>query len=146
MLPYPPTFVTTDNVVIRSGHVLLIKRRYNPGKGLWALPGGFLDVSEKIEDGAVRELKEETRINITKKELRKSIVESKVFDHPNRSLRGRTITHAYLYDLGYGQLPEIKANDDASGAHWVPLSEAHRMEEFFFEDHYDILVQLTSKF
>ena len=40
--PYAPTFVTTDAVVIQSGHVLLVKRRTAPGKGLWALPGGFL--------------------------------------------------------------------------------------------------------
>ena len=43
--PYPPTFVTTDAVVVQSGHILLIQRKAAPGKGLWALPGGFLNLS-----------------------------------------------------------------------------------------------------
>lgn len=145
-LPYPPTFVTTDNVLVKSGHILLIKRKCNPGKGLWALPGGFLDQNEKIQDGAMRELKEETKIRIHKNDLEKAIIDAKIFDHPLRSLRGRTITHAFLYDLGYGPLPDVKGGDDAAGAFWIPLADAHKMENEMFEDHYDIIVNMTSRF
>jgi len=145
-LPYPPTFVTTDNVVVKSGHILLIKRKCNPGKGLWALPGGFLDQGEKIQAGAIRELKEETKIKVHKNELEKMMIDTKIFDHPLRSLRGRTITHAHLYDLGYGPLPDVKGGDDAAGAFWIPLADAHKMEHEMFEDHYDIVVNMTSRF
>lgn len=144
--PFAPTFITTDAIVIKSGHVLLIKRKHNPGKGLHALPGGFLDKDEKIEDCVIRELKEETRIKIDKPVLRRSIVECKIFDHPDRSLRGRTITHAYLIDLGEGPLPEIKAGDDAAGARWVNLADLKFLEEEMYEDHNDIITFLTSRF
>jgi len=58
--PYPPVFVTVDAIVIQSGHVLLVERRARPGKGLMALPGGFIDPAEKLIDGCIRELREET--------------------------------------------------------------------------------------
>jgi len=144
--PYKPTFVTTDAVVIKSGHVLMINRKMNPGKGLWALPGGFLNQEETLEDCAIRELKEETRIKVDKPVLKRSIVETKIFDHPNRSLRGRTITHAYLIDLGEGPLPEVKGGDDAAGAHWVPLADLKNLEDKIYEDHNDIIQRLTSRF
>lgn len=144
--PYTPTFNTVDALVIKSGCILLIKRKFHPGKGLWALPGGFLDTGEKIEDAALRELKEETRIKVHIEELRKNIETMQVFDHPKRSLRGRTITFAHLINLGHGPLPDVKANSDASGAFWVPMADVMRSEELFFEDHSDIIHSLTSKF
>jgi len=144
--PYVPTFITTDSIVVKSGHILMIKRKVNPGKGLWALPGGFLNPNEKLEDCAMRELKEETRIKVDKPVLRRSILETKVFDHPNRSLRGRTVTHAYLIDLGEGPLPEVKGGDDAAGAHWIPLADLKHLEDQMFEDHNDIIQNLTSRF
>lgn len=144
--PYPPTFVTTDCVVIKSGHILLIKRKFNPGKGLYALPGGFLNQNERVQQCAIRELKEETRIKVDKKILEKNIEAIETFDHPQRSLRGRTITHAHLINLGEGPLPEIKANDDASGAHWIPLADMKHLEDEMFEDHMDIIIKLTSRY
>ncbi len=144
--PHPPTFVTADCVVIKSGHILMIKRKFNPGKGLWALPGGFVDGYEHVEASALRELKEETRIKVDKPILKRSIVDVKIFDHPERSLRGRTITHAHLINLGEGPLPEIKAGDDASGAHWIPLADLKNLEDQMFEDHNDIIINLTSRF
>jgi bifunctional NMN adenylyltransferase/nudix hydrolase len=137
--PFPPMFVTTDAVVIKSGHVLVVRRRGQPGKGLLALPGGFLREDEKIEDGCIRELKEETRIGIPKDELKKRIKSQRVFDHPSRSLRGRTITHAFEIDLGAGSLPKVKGDDDAEKAFWMPLRDVMRCEEEFFEDHFHII-------
>lgn len=135
--PYPPTFVTTDAVVIQSGHVLLIQRRAEPGKGLWAFPGGFLNLNEKIETGMVRELKEETKIKIPEAVIRGSIKAVKTFDDPNRSERGRTITHAFLIKFPDGILPRIKGSDDAEKAKWIPLSDIK--SDNMYEDHYDIL-------
>lgn len=135
---WPPKFVTVDSVVVQSGHVLLVQRGARPGKGLWALPGGFLEDAEWIEDGAIRELREETKIKVPDPVLRGNIKASRVFDDPNRSARGRTITHAYLIHLPPAtKLPKIKGSDDAVKAKWVPIADVKR--NMMFEDHYDII-------
>jgi bifunctional NMN adenylyltransferase/nudix hydrolase len=139
VLPYPPTFVTTDAVVLCNGHVLLVKRKANPGRGLWALPGGFLAQNERIEECTIRELKEETRIEVHKNIIRGSFVSNKVFDAPGRSLRGRTITHASLFVLRQVDLPKVKGSDDAEKAKWFPYVELYDMEDKMFEDHFHII-------
>jgi bifunctional NMN adenylyltransferase/nudix hydrolase len=138
-LPYPPIFSTADTVVIQSGHVLMIRRRAEPGKGLWALPGGYVNAStdKSVEDAAIRELREETMIKVPAPVLRGSIVRGKVFDAIDRSPRGRIITHAFHIQLPDGELPKIKGSDDADKARWVPIAEV-RSEECF-EDHYEII-------
>ena len=134
--PFPPTFMTVDAVVVQSGHILLVKRGDMPGKGLWALPGGFLNQDEKMLDGAIRELKEETKIKVPVPVLKGSIKQSKTFDAPNRSQRGRTITQAFFIDLGFdGALPKVKGSDDAEKAFWIPLNEVAKQRDKFFEDH-----------
>lgn len=135
--PYAPTFVTADAVVFCSGHVLLVKRGAAPGKNLFALPGGFLNQDERIEDAAIRELREETRLKVPTPALKGSIRASHVFDHPNRSARGRTVTHAFMIVLPDGSLPKVKGSDDASWAGWVPLADVNPNE--IFEDHSDII-------
>lgn len=137
--PYAPTFVTVDTVVVQSGHVLLVRRRSAPGKGLWAIPGGFVDQGERLTDAAIRELREETKVKVPAPVLRGSIKEREVFDHPDRSLRGRTITHAYYIELPPGELPKVKGNDDAEKARWIPLSAFAKMENQLFEDHFHII-------
>jgi bifunctional NMN adenylyltransferase/nudix hydrolase len=138
-LPYPPIFSTADSVVICSGHVLMIKRRAEPGKGLWALPGGYVNANtdKSVEDAAIRELREETMIKVPAPVLRGSIVRSKVFDAIDRSPRGRIITHAFHIQLPDGELPKVKGSDDAEKARWVPIAEV-RSEECF-EDHFEII-------
>jgi bifunctional NMN adenylyltransferase/nudix hydrolase len=143
--PYPVHFVTVDAIVIKSGHVLVVKRKATPGKGLMALPGGFKNVDEKAIDGMFRELKEETGIKVMQKELRSAVREYKVFDHPGRSLRGCTITHAYLLDLGNGELPSVKGGDDAEHAFWLPLYDVLAREDEFFEDHAHIITSFMHK-
>lgn len=144
-LPYNAIHNTVDTVVVKSGCILLVKRKFHPGINQYALPGGFLDEKEFIKDSALRELKEETRIDVSKSELEKQIKEYRYFDHPERSLRGRIITHAFMIDLGYGPLPDIKEGSDAKGAEWVPMADVMKMEDELFEDHYDIIVNMTSK-
>lgn len=141
--PWPVTFVTCDAVVVQDGHVLMVKRKASPGKGLWALPGGFLNQNERIIDGCIRELMEETKIKVPEAVLRGSIASQHVFDHPNRSLRGRTITHAaYIKLKSVGSLPKIKASDDAASAKWIPFSEVKENE--CFEDHAHIITHFLS--
>jgi bifunctional NMN adenylyltransferase/nudix hydrolase len=141
-LPYAPIFVTTDAVVICNGHILLVRRGHNPGRGLLALPGGFLQPDLPLRDNAVKELREETKIRIDARQLTNAISASYTFDYPQRSLRGRTITHAFLFNLDIdGELPTIsrKGGDDAVGAQWIPISSLPDFENQFFEDHYEII-------
>jgi bifunctional NMN adenylyltransferase/nudix hydrolase len=139
-LPYPPIFSTADSVVIQSGHVLMIKRRAEPGKGLWALPGGYVNAytDKSVQDAAIRELREETMIKVPAPVLRGSIVDNRVFDAVDRSPRGRIITHCFKIVLPDGELPKVKGSDDAEKARWVPIAEV-RSEECF-EDHYDMVM------
>lgn len=137
--PYPPVFVTADAVVIALGHVLLVKRKMNPGKGRYALPGGFVNQQESIEKSCLRELKEETNLDIGYKELRGSIKMTHVFDHPLRDPRGRVITHAFMFELNIKELPFIKGSDDAEEAIWFPLYKIEENESSFFNDHAQII-------
>lgn len=140
--PYPVTFVTVDAVVTCANHLLLIQRRAAPGKGLWALPGGYLDTKERIVDSMIRELDEETKLSVPRKVIRGSITGNKVYDAVERSARGRIITHAYRVELNLdpGQkLPKIKGSDDAAKAKWFPLSDVRKMKKVMFEDHYGII-------
>lgn len=139
--PYPPIFCTVDAVVKAAGHLLLVQRGCFPGKGLWAIPGGFLEQNERLFQGAIRELFEETNLAVLSSTLENALHDVKVFDHPGRSLRGRTITHAHFFDLQCEHLPDIRAADDAAQAAWVPIEKIKGMEELFFDDHFHILDQ-----
>jgi bifunctional NMN adenylyltransferase/nudix hydrolase len=135
--PYPVTFVTVDSIVVQNGHILLVKRKGHPGKGTWALPGGFVNVEETLLDSMIRELREETGIKVPEAVLRGSIKDVRVFDAPKRSTRGRTITHAYKIQLKRGPLPKVRGADDAEKAKWVKLTDLKPEE--MFEDHYWII-------
>lgn len=140
--PFAPTFNTVDAVVICSGHVLLVERKGMPGQGQWALPGGFIKEMEPIDDAVIRELREETRLKVPSAVLRGCERANRVFADPHRSSRGRTITHAYLYHLPPGDLPEVRAASDAKKAVWWPLSDVR--EDMMFEDHFHIIHRLRA--
>lgn len=141
--PYPPIFVTTDAIVVQSGHVLMVKRKAYPGKGLWALPGGFVNANtdKSLIDAMIRELREETKLKVPDPVLKGSIVDNRVFDAIGRSARGRTITHAYHISLPDGELPKVKGSDDAEKAKFIPLSDVDRSK--CFEDHFEIISYFT---
>ncbi|MEI6706560.1 MAG: bifunctional nicotinamide-nucleotide adenylyltransferase/Nudix hydroxylase [Methylococcales bacterium] len=142
--PYPPVFVTVDAVVIQSGHILLVKRRARPGKGLAALAGGFIRQHERLQDACIRELREETKLKIPEAVLRGCIKRQHTFDDPHRSSRGRTITHAFLIELPTSEnLPKVKGGDDAEKAFWLPLADMN--PEKMFEDHYFIVRHLLGE-
>ena len=137
--PYPPIFVTVDAVLRCQDHVLLIRRAHAPGKGLLAVPGGFIEPRETLWQSCLRELAEETHCAVPEATLRAALRAVTVFDHPDRSQRGRTITHAHYFDLGDARLPAVRADDDAAQAQWVPVDHLAGMETSFFEDHFHLL-------
>ena len=115
---YPHPAVTTDCVIFGFDgerlQVLLIERGIEPYKGHWAFPGGFLKMDETAEEGAKRELKEETGLENA------YIQQLHTFSAPNRDPRERVITIAY-YALV--KIQEVKGGDDAASARWFPLDE-----------------------
>ncbi|MBD9359735.1 bifunctional nicotinamide-nucleotide adenylyltransferase/Nudix hydroxylase [Methylomonas fluvii] len=147
-IPWDIIATTVDAVVTVNDHVLLGKRKYYPGKGLWAIPGGFLEKRESLLQGAIRELKEETSLNVPDASLRDCLQQVKVFSHPRRSCRGRVITHAHHFALTIpwldGSWPEIKAADDLESVAWIPITQLPALEETLFEDHFAILCNLLS--
>ncbi len=142
LAPYPPVFVTVDAVVVHSGHILLIERGHFPGRGLFALPGGFLDQEETLFDACLRELREETNIDLTDLEWRKFYRGQHTFDDPKRCARGRTITQAFYFELNeVPARPVVESGDDAKRAFWLPLDQVRSNE--MFEDHYAIIKNLV---
>lgn len=142
-------FVTADAVVVQSGHILLVTRGNAPGKGLLAVPGGFVERDERIRDAAIRELREETAIGDAKGPIPPAMLASfiedartRVFDAPDRSLRGRIITHAFLFRLPERRkLFKVKGSDDAEHARWYPLGQLRPAD--FFEDHWSIITEMV---
>lgn len=136
--PYTVKHVTVDALVEQSGHVLLVKRRAFPGKGLWALPGGHLNPEEYMLEGALRELREETGLKVPTPVLKGSVVNKQVFDDPFRSTLGRVITQAYHIKLPDSRkLPKVRGADDAEKAVWIPV--ASLKEDMLFDDHFHII-------
>lgn len=142
-------FVTADAVVIQSGHILLVERGQAPGRGLLALPGGFVNSDERIRDAAIRELREETSISDGKGQIPPAMLASfiedsrtEVFDAPNRSLRGRVITHAFLFRMPERRnLFKVKGGDDAAHANWYRLGDIEPTR--MFEDHWSIIEKMA---
>lgn len=138
--PYPVTFNTVDAVVTQSGHLLLVTRKAMPGEGLLALPGGFVNQTEKLQEAVIRELREETRLDIPTPALVGSINKVHTYDDPHRSARGRTITTAFHFKLNDAyELPVVKGSDDAKKAQWYSFNEVVVNKNRFFEDHYSII-------
>jgi len=115
---YPRPAVTTDCVVFgKDGNetkVLLIERGNEPYKGCWAFPGGFLNMDENAEQGALRELKEETGLDL------KNIKQIGAFSDVNRDPRSRVITIAYY---AVTEITDVCGGDDAAKAQWFSLNK-----------------------
>jgi 8-oxo-dGTP diphosphatase len=116
---WPRPMVTVDAVVfaVSPGAVklLLIKRKNDPFKGQWAIPGGFIGIDEELDAAVARELAEETGLTGVKLE------QLHTFGKPGRDPRGRQITVAYMGIIT--DCPErIKAGDDAELAQWFDIN------------------------
>ena len=108
---------------------ILIKRKNEPFKNHWAIPGGFVDYGETVENAAMREAKEETGINVKLKKL------LGVYSKPKRDPRGHTITIVYL---AIGDFEKIKADSDATDAKIYSFDDIKSMKIAF--DHGKILM------
>lgn len=147
--PFPETlkFNCSDAVVICRGNILLIERKFAPGKGSWALPGGFVNQFETYQECAVRELFEETGLKVPEKVVLGSIVSNHVFDNPKRGIGIPRITNAFYFDIApdfNGKLPKVKASDDAANAKWFSLAVVKNMK--LYDDHKDIIDFFTGSF
>jgi len=118
---YPRLAVTVDLAAFGwidgALRVLLIRRKHDPFAGLWALPGGFLDIDEPDEQGARRELREETGLVVPG-----PIAPIGFFAKPGRDPRGRTVSLAFAAVLPHGE-HAIRGGDDAAEAAWRSLDE-----------------------
>lgn len=147
--PYPEALncCTGDSVVVCNNHLLVIRRKFAPGKDALALPGGHKNANETFLDCAIRELLEEVRIKVPEKVIRGSIRNSMLFDHPKRSVHFSKPTVAQYIKLepnNDGSLPRIMGgSDDALEAFWMPLHEVVQRQGEFFDDHYQIVVAFT---
>ncbi|KAA0000265.1 MAG: NUDIX hydrolase [Thermoplasmata archaeon] len=105
--------IAVDGILIKDGKILLIKRKNEPFKGKWALPGGFVEYGEKVEDAVLREFKEEVGIKAKIKKL------VGVYSDPSRDPRGHVISIVFLLEAE--GVP--KAGDDAMEARFFDLND-----------------------
>ena len=128
---YPRPAVTVDIVIVTreaKPRVLLIRRGHPPFEGMWATPGGFIEMDESLEDAARRELFEETGVRM------KDLVQLHTFGDPKRDPRGRNISVAYLALVNADDL-QPHAGDDAAEVGWFSLARPPKLAF----DHKDIL-------
>lgn len=146
--PFPASLncCTADNVVTYNNHILLITRKAAPGKGLLALPGGHKDANESFYDCAVRELVEETQLNVSSEQLKSCLRGKELFDDPTRSQNLCKPTVAFHFDLSdiCEDFPEVLADDDALSVEWVSLATIKERQTEFFDDHYDIITHFVN--
>jgi len=130
---WPRPMVTADAAVFTHTcgkiRVLLIKRGKEPFKGKWALPGGFVNLDEELEDAVARELAEETGLTGVHLE------QMRTFGTVGRDPRGRIITIVFM-GVATKEQTKIKAGDDAEKAQWFDIEE---LPEDLAFDHNEIL-------
>ncbi|MEE9564475.1 MAG: NUDIX hydrolase [Candidatus Hydrothermarchaeaceae archaeon] len=121
--------ITVDAVIERDDKILLIKRKNEPFKGRWALPGGFIEYGESAENAIVREVKEEANLDISIKAL------MGVYSNPGRDPRGHVISICYKASA----IGKEKGGTDASDAAFFTPEEIKELELAF--DHKDIIAE-----
>lgn len=127
MKEYPKPAVAVDIIIESDGNLLLVKRKKDPFKGLLSIPGGFVNLGEKVEDAAKREVYEETNLEVEPIEI------LGVYSDPQRDPRGHTISISFI-GKAIGGI--AKAGDDADSLKWVSLDDSELQLAF---DHRRIL-------
>ena len=133
-------------VILQDGKIILVKRRAEPGKGRWSIPGGIVHLGEKVAEATIREAKEESGLDI-------EIVDDRpidAFDSIITDDQGRTKYHFTLLEfLTRPKGGTLKAAQDVAEARWVPLEEVKKYDltrtfRAFFEKHENELKRLSS--
>ncbi|MHA1675214.1 MAG: NUDIX hydrolase [Promethearchaeota archaeon] len=117
--------IGVGGVITWNNHVVIVKRKYEPNQGLWAIPGGHLELGERVEDGALRECVEETGLDLRLGPL------ASVINKIDRDKNGKIEFHYVLVDYWMeivdlprnNKVPDIKASSDALDARFVPYSD-----------------------
>ncbi|MBI3822527.1 MAG: NUDIX hydrolase [Planctomycetes bacterium] len=120
---YPRPAVTVDIVIVtreQKPRVLLVKRKHEPFQGMWATPGGFIEMDESLDAAAKRELFEETGVRMEK------LTQLHAFGDPKRDPRGRNIAVAYLAVVDPDDL-QPRAGDDAAEVGWFSLARPPKL-------------------
>ncbi len=135
---FPRPAVTVDivlfNKIVNELFVLLIERKHQPFINCWAIPGGFVDENESLDNAALRELAEET--GVTQVQLKQIYT----FGNPGRDPRGHTIS--VVFAGFFNEANSVKAGDDAKDVQWFPVSN---LPELAF-DHLSVLNYVLSVF
>ena len=138
MSNYKKPSITVDTVIFdgsdENKEFILIKRKNDPFKDQWAIPGGFVEYGETVENTAIREAKEETGIDIELKKL------FNVYSKPDRDPRGHTITIVYL---ATGNIDDMEAGSDAEDTRLCSFEELPSLKISF--DHEMILTDILEK-
>jgi 8-oxo-dGTP diphosphatase len=114
--------------------LLVVRRKFEPYKDMWAIPGGFVEDDEELEAGAIRELAEETGLKVP------AMTQLYAFGRVGRDPRKRTVTITYYTTID-GDAPPVKGDDDAAEAKWVLVSD---IKELAF-DHMEMLEMALGK-
>ena len=126
---YKNPIPTVDAIIHRYSSILLIKRRKDPYKNCFALPGGFVNEGETIEDAIIREVYEETSLDVHPIDI------LGVYSDPKRDPRGHMMTVVFIVTILEGN---ARAGDDAKEIIWVPLEKLNDIQIAF--DH-KLLIQ-----
>jgi 8-oxo-dGTP diphosphatase len=111
--------LTVDALVFTKGaagwQLLLVRRKHDPNKGMWAIPGGFVEDDEELEAAAIRELHEETGL------LLSSMTQLHTFGKVGRDPRGRTVS--VVYYAFTNEAHKVEGADDAAEAAWINIKD-----------------------
>jgi 8-oxo-dGTP diphosphatase len=123
---------TVDTIIQKDSQILLVKRKNEPYKGYFALPGGFVNEGERVEDAAKREVKEETSLDIELLDI------LGVYSDPNRDPRGHIMSTVFIGKIFHNKDKfEALAQDDAAAVDWINLEEVDNTNLAF--DHKKII-------
>lgn len=148
-LPYGINFITGDALVICGSHILLVQRNGSTGHNQWALPGGFKEPGEDIKKTIIRELLEETVIDVPKRALRQGYKGCDPFSAQGRDPRGDFTTFCGVFVIEPnkdGTLPKVRGSSDAKQATWQHIAEVRNNSGIVFADHSNIIETQLRKY